>query len=182
MFIFVRAWVVDRAQTSIIVKTHNSSMKKLILSSLLSIFALAANAASTYVTVQLVNGSMYSFLLADFPVITYADGDLVVNGDAATSYAISGVQNYHFSDADETVETGVSETIKNSLQIIALDKDLIQIKGATAGAKVSLFSAAGVEYKGLSADMDGAAQVELPQAKGVYIINVDGKSFKVIRK
>ena len=62
-------------------------VKKLLAVCALAFLALSANAESNYMTVEKTNGSKISFLLADNPVITYKDGNLVINKDAKTTYS-----------------------------------------------------------------------------------------------
>ena len=80
--------------------------KKLFFLMCLSYGALNCGATVKYMTVELKSSEKYSFLLADKPVVTFQNGDLVVNGSAETSYAISGVKDYHFTEKDETEATG----------------------------------------------------------------------------
>lgn len=54
-------------------------VKKLLASLALCCMTIGANAESNYMTVEKINGSKISFLLADNPVITYKDGNLVIN-------------------------------------------------------------------------------------------------------
>ena len=78
------------------------SIKRIIATSATLLLGLMSiNAAATHLTVELKAGNKYSFLLADKPVITFSNGDLVVNGDAETSYSIDGV-TWTSIDADSS--------------------------------------------------------------------------------
>lgn len=136
-------------------------------------------ADATYVTVELKSSEKYSFKLNEKPVITFENGDLVVNGDALTSYAISGVKNFHFNESDET---GTEVLDENTIGICRVDENTIMVQRAAQSAVVSLISAKGVVLSSQTSDVAGNAIVSLPSAKGVYILNVGNKSFKVIRK
>ena len=59
---------------------------------------VCVNAKKQYMTIEQKSGEKFSFLLDENPEITYSDGNLVVNGNAITSYAISSVKNYHFTE------------------------------------------------------------------------------------
>ncbi len=64
------------------------------MSASLFIGTTSSFATVSYMTVELKAGVKYSFLMADKPVATFKSGDLVVNGDAETSYSIEGVKNF----------------------------------------------------------------------------------------
>ena len=141
--------------------------------------ALLVNAAETHLTIELKSGSKYSFALVDKPVITFENGNLVVNGNSETSYSIEGVLNFHFTEGDASK----SESLQaNVLQFIALDKDNIKIANANAGTIISLFSTSGVVLTNTKADNDGVAVVNLPKEKGVYVLTAGNQSIKIIRK
>ena len=60
-------------------------LKQLATICLLGVSVLA-NAERAYMTVELNSGSKYNFLLADKPVLTYKNMELVVNGEAGDRY------------------------------------------------------------------------------------------------
>lgn len=140
--------------------------------------ALCASAAVQYMTVEQKSGAKYSFLLSEKPVVTYTDGNLVVNGEASTSYAISGVKNYHFTESDLT---GVETTDAEMLRIIT-DETTVLVENAPVGASVTLLNAVGSNLAATTADQGGTASIALPSTKGVYILTVGRHSFKIIRK
>ena len=141
--------------------------------------SMCANAAAQYMTVEQKNGEKFSFLLDDKPVITYSNGDLVVNGSTATSYAISGVKNYHFTENDQS---GVVNLDADVLRIVSVDENTVRVENASAGLQVVLYDAKGVQVLDAVADQAGVATVGLHDKKGVYVLSVGKKSFKLIRK
>lgn len=156
------------------------NIKRIIATSATLLLGLMSlNAAATHLTVELKVGNKYSFLLADKPVITFAGGDLVVNGDAETSYSIDGVKNFHFTEGDAS---GVESLSAGDIRIISLDDATIQVQNLDKSSVVTLVNVSGVVFSSVKADAEGSATVSLPQAKGVYILSVGTKSFKIIRK
>ena len=139
---------------------------------------LGANASALYMTVEQKSGEKYSFLLADNPVVTYKDGNLVVNGNATTSYAIDGVKNYHFTEKDLSI---TEKTVSNQLYISVGDNS-VAIENASAQSRVMLASASGATIATTETDAQGAATIALPNQQGIYVLTVDEKSFKLIRK
>lgn len=148
----------------------------------LSYGALNCSATVKYMTVELKSSEKYSFLLADKPVVTFQNGDLVVNGSAETSYAISGVKDYHFTEKDETEATG--ETLKSVETgcVIFENNGVVFIQKANPFADVLLFNVNGVVLSKTSVDNNGNAELKLPNFAGVYVLSVGNQSFKLIRK
>lgn len=141
--------------------------------------SMCANAAAQYMTVEQKNGEKFSFRLDDNPVVTYSDGNLVVNGNAETSYAISAVKNYHFTENDLS---GVANFAADVLQIVGVDDNTIRVENTRAGSLVVLYNVNGVQVVDAVADQMGVATIALPNKKGVYVLTVGNKSLKVIRK
>lgn len=148
----------------------------------LSYGALNCSATVKYMTVELKSSEKYSFLLADKPVVTFQNGDLVVNGSAETSYAISGVKDYHFTEKDETEATG--ETLKSVETgcVIFENNGVVFVQKANPSADVLLFNVNGVVLSKTSVDNNGNAELKLPNFAGVYVLSVGNQSFKLIRK
>lgn len=154
------------------------NIKKCIFSVSLLLGSFSAFADPTYITVEQRDGQKFDFLLSEQPVFTFSNGDLVVNGDASTSYAISGVKNYHFTST--VTELGVVSA--NELRVVYIDASTIKVQNAEANAVVSLVDASGKVVLSEKTDSECSAVVGLPQVKGVYVLSVADKSFKVIRK
>ncbi|MBO4333296.1 MAG: hypothetical protein J5875_09055 [Paludibacteraceae bacterium] len=153
--------------------------KKILIALALIGGSFCANAAVRYMTVEQKTGEKFSFLLMEKPVVTFSEGNLVVNGSAATSYAISGVKNYHFTDDDQS---GVEIFGADVLRIVEVDDNKVRVENAQAGTQVLLFNASGVLLVDAVVDQTGSAVVTLPEQKGVYVLAADKKSIKLIRK
>lgn len=152
-------------------------LKQLATICLLGVSVLA-NAERAYMTVELNSGSKYNFLLADKPVLTYKNMELVVNGEAATSYAIDDVKKYYFTDSDMTE----SELTGGNLPAFSVTDSKVDIINATPSLKVSLLAANGIVLETVTANEGGNATLTLPQAKGIYVLVVGNQSFKIVRK
>ena len=157
-------------------------LKKLFFLMCLSYGTFNCGATVKYMTVELTSGTKYSFLLADKPVVTFQNADLVVNGSAETSYAISGVKDYHFTEKDETEATG--ETLKSVETgcVIFENNGVVFIQKANPSADVLLFNVNGVVLSKTSVDNNGNAELKLPDFAGVYVLSIANQSFKLIRK
>lgn len=138
--------------------------------------AFAASAKS-YVVLELQNGSFFSFQLADKPEFTFTDDEMVINGNAETTYVIDEVKNFRFSDSELT---GAPTQSSEEVRVVSLDQNTLQILGAN-GAPLRLLKSNGTLILSMSAVTDGST-IELPREKGIYIITVGKQSIKVIRK
>lgn len=151
--------------------------KKLLSAGLLFV-SMAIQASDMQLVVELNSNAKYKFLLANQPVVTFDKGNLVVNGEEATSYEITGVKNCHF----ESEITEAKSVAVNELQIIYVDENTIRVQNAISNAPVSILSVSGVVFSNQNADDSGETVLNLPTQKGVYVITVGDKSFKVVRK
>lgn len=154
-------------------------IKRILILGLFACSFLFANAAAQYMTIEQKDGKKYNFLLHDNPVITYSGGNLVVNGSATTSYAISGVKNFHFTEVED-VEVKIIDA--NVLRIINVDDNTIRIENAPANARVTLSNLTGAIVFVSTANSEGLVDITLPNQKGIYIISVGNQSFKIIRE
>ncbi len=155
-------------------------LKRLLILLSLSGWSLYSNATAKFMVVEQNSGEKYSFLLAEKPIVTYVDGELVVNGDASTSYSIASVKNFHFSEKLET--TDLVSTLMEMLRIFSKEEGILQIENAHATDVVTLVDMNGLVYASTVVSTEGTALIQLPNKKGVYVLSVGTKSFKIIRK
>lgn len=73
-------------------------------------------------------------------------------------------------------------TNANSLVIVWVDDNTIEVQNATPGSEVSLTAVNGMVVSKNKVDLDGKATVKVSNNAGVYIISADKQSFKIIRK
>ncbi len=130
-------------------------------------------------TVEKTDGSLISFKLAENPVITYDNDNLVINKDAKTTYSFEDVKNYHFTEFDQSDAALVSA---NSLKFIWVDDATIEVQNAQANSNVTITAINGAVVANTKADADGKATVKLPNNAGVYVLTAGNQSFKIIRK
>lgn len=155
-------------------------MKKRFLSVMaFALIAIGANAETIkYMTVEQKSGDKFDFLLADNPFITFNNGNLVVNGNQPTSFDISDVKNYHFTEKE--VATSSNKLQATTVSIEVEDNSLL-IKNAAAGTKVDLVNTSGVVLQTSTIDSHGSVIINLPVKRGIYIITIGRESFKVVR-
>lgn len=154
--------------------------KKLYLFGVLTALASSpAIADDSYVTVNLTSGSMYSYLLSSAPKISYSGDSLLVSGPANASFLLSDVASYNFTQGDLT---NAATLRGNEIRIIYVDNSHVKAEGLEPNTHVALYSVSGTAIQQTNANEDGVSDIELPQAKGVYILKTDHQTVKLIKE
>ena len=136
-------------------------------------------AEDSFLVVEKTNGDLVCFLLADGPSIIYDKGMMIINGNSSTSYGLNDVKNFHFSESDVTAADNAKS---GTFCVIAEGANAVRVQNATIGASVTLTNVNGTVLANGKVDNEGVATLVLPSAKGVYVLSVGNKSFKLIRK
>ena len=127
------------------------------------------------------DGQYVDFLFEDEPAIYYSDNYLVINTAVTeVQYPYALVAKFTFTDVKTT-----TEVIKEDLQTptFTLDNYAIQITGAKANVKVSVISSDGKPVESYKTDADGNAGFSIAALPaGMYIINSENLTFKVLKK
>lgn len=140
---------------------------------------MSSNAAVQYMTIELKSGMKYSFLLDENPEVTYSSGNMVINGDASTSYSLGGVRRFYFTEGDKTA---VKNENLDMLRFVVLDETKLEVLNAPAFETINLVNVNGVVVLSVTADEKGSAVISLPVQKGVYVLSVGAESIKLVRK
>ena len=154
-------------------------IKRFLTTFTLICLALGAYAEAKYMTIEMTNGSLISFLLADNPVITYQNNNLVVNNNEKTTYSFEAVKNYHFTESNDSKVDAISA---NELRLVWVDDETIEVQNAQSNSIIAIIAINGVVASQTKTDAEGKATVKMPNKAGVYVITVGKQSFKIIRK
>ena len=146
---------------------------------LLAIASAPTFAETTHVTVDLTDGTKVSYLLSESPKISYKADSLIVSGSARTAFELSKVDSYHFTDGTVS-DAAVVES--NEIRITYSDNSHVKAEGLQPKSAVVLYSVGGAAIQKVNATEEGEAELELPQAKGVYILKTDSQNVKLIKK
>lgn len=139
------------------------------------------SATKNYLVVEKTSGDKYSFDLSDEPIITFNNQIMQITSKSDShSFEISDVKEYSFSD---TNVTGINEVQPNELRIINDANGKIVIEGIQPNSKVRLFSIDGKEQMANISTSDDRVYINLDSlSKGIYIVSVNNKSFKIYKK
>ena len=149
-------------------------MKKLILVllTLLSTISLSADNKSLIITFN--DGTTQVFGLAELPDILMENDKMIINaGNTTIEYDLYKVKTFTFGMA-----SGIDNT---TIQDVSIEGNKLYIPGTNN--KIRIFSIDGTTVKLPNIQTVNANVLDLdPLPKSVYIINVNGKSVKIIKK
>ena len=149
-------------------------MKKLILVllTLLSTISLSAENKSLIITFN--DGTTQVFGLAELPDILMENDKMIINaGNTTIEYDLYKVKTFTFGMA-----SGIDNT---TIQDVSIEGNKLYIPGTNN--KIRIFSIDGTTVKLPNIQTVNANVLDLdPLPKSVYIINVNGKSVKIIKK
>lgn len=146
---------------------------------LLAMASAPTFAETTHVTVDLTDGTKFSYLLSESPKISYKADSLIVSGTARTAFELSKVDSYHFTDGSLS---DVAVLGSNEIRITYSNNSHVKAEGLQPKSAVVLYSVGGAAIQQVNASEEGMAELELPQAKGVYILKTDSQNVKLIKK
>ncbi len=146
---------------------------------LLALYTAPICSEEAYVTVNLTNGSSYSYLLSGSPKISYSGDSLLVRGPLSSSFLIGDVLSYNFTEGDLTA-SNVLES--NESRIIYVDNNHVKAEGLQPNSTVTLYTTAGTVIEQIKVAETGVAEVDLPQAKGIYILKTNSQSVKLVKE
>lgn len=126
------------------------------------------------------DGSSFICSLAEKPKITYASNYYTITtGDSKTEILFTDVWRVTFYD---DMSSGIKSELA-TVPVISVNGENIEVKGATAGETVSLYSFSGKLLKQAKADASGNASLSISSfPKGIYIINSKLTSLKITKK
>lgn len=154
-------------------------MRRLILIIASVLFALPVIGQNT-LTIHQKDGQLFSFGFEDKPVITYTDNDLVLKTTKTeVQYPLSSLAKFTFTDLEDAV---ISIKDDKAAQM-ELDNYVVSITGAKSGVTVSVVGSDGKTLNSYKTDTDGSVTfriAELPE--GVYIINSENLTYKILKK
>ena len=133
---------------------------------------------AVFLIFEMKTGATYSFLLSEYPVITFDDEHTIVNSDIASTYVTDEIDNYHF---EEREVTQIAPVKKDEIRFAYLDRSNVNIYGLDNGQEVQLFNLSGLLLKKEVASSENLT-ISLPEKKGIYILKIGNLSVKVIKR
>ena len=141
----------------------------------------AVASGSSALTIHVTDGSKVTFLLSERPAVTFSDGYLLITSDDAdASYPLSDVIKFTFGDIDDE-DTGI-DSLPVDETTFGYDGGAIVVTGLNSGSTAKVYTIGGMMVHSESIS-DGSWTYSLSSlSSGIYIININGKSFKISKK
>lgn len=154
-------------------------MRKLLFVLFAALFSVPMFSQNT-LTIHQKSGGQISFGFDDKPVITYTDNYIVLKTTKTNvQYPLESLLKITFNET----ETAVKPVVDAKAPILSLDSYAVNIAGAKAGVKVTVYSADGKSVNSYKTSPDGDVSFSIADlTEGVYIIKSENLSIKVIKK
>jgi hypothetical protein len=155
-------------------------MRKLLFVLFAALFSVPMFSQNT-LTIHQKSGVQISFGFDDKPVITYTDNYIVLKTTKTNvQYPLESLLKITFNETETAVKPVVSDA---KAPILSLDSYAVNIAGAKAGVKVTVYSADGKSVNSYKTSPDGDVSFSIANlTEGVYIIKSENLSIKVIKK
>lgn len=137
------------------------------------------SAVSSFVTVDLNDGTKCSYLLSESPKISYSNDSLFVSGPANAAFKLSDVDAYYFTESDLSKNPLLGS---DEIRISYLDNRHVKVEGLQPNSPVVLYATNGVIVKQTNANNAGVAEIELPQVKGIYVLKTNTQTVKLVKE
>lgn len=154
-------------------------MKKLLLSTLALAGCMAASAQDQpTLSVDLGNGQFYDTEISSLQKITFEDGDIILHDvdNSSVEFSLGNVKKILFKGVPAT---SIKSTLAapESQITFAFDGQSIRVSGLDKRAGATVCSTSGTVVARQT--VENGESVNVAQlAKGVYVLNVSGKTFK----
>lgn len=155
-------------------------MKKILLISLLTIMfhlPLMADGLNQLV-VWAKDGTKVAFALEEKPQITFTETELVITTKEDNHYALENIAKFTY----EQIPDGIKNLLADDAAFI-LDGESLLFPALKAGSTVSLTSLNGTTVFKKTVKSDGEYAFPLANLNdGVYIISVNGLTYKIVKR
>lgn len=158
---------------------------KIIKSLLLSAFAMlvcSLNAANnvTQLVVWAKDGTNVAYALYEQPKITFIHSNLIISThNMEVSYPLSNLLRFTYVKGSTSGITDITDYGKS----FRLDGETLLFPQLKKGDKVSVYSPNGIIILEKSISIDGEYAISLSQfISGVYVVNVNGLTYKIIKR
>ena len=141
-----------------------------------------------YFVTWLNDGSRYAYALDEHPVVTYSNGDLLIETNAQqVSYSAEKVRKFTFSLSDISCEGELPPAIV-VLPLVQqpqynMQQGDVHFSGCRAGSSICIYTLDGKLLQTVIADANGNARlVTATYPGGVYIIKTETITHKIIKR
>ena len=170
--------------------------KSILILVVLSFLAVADAIAAGGITLFLLlkDGKSETYSLVEKPVLTFAGDSLLIQSATVTTavpYGYSKVDKIYFDvvTPDDTpseggeVPTDIEKALENASYSFAYDGKTVQISGAGDYPVVAVYGLNGMKVEAPSQVSSQQVLISLSALpKGIYVIRVNNRSFKIVKR
>lgn len=157
-------------------------MKKPFLLVFLSFFCLlaAADEPIDNLVVWAKDGTKVAYALAEKPKVTFTETDLVITSDGIeVHYALENMLRFTF---DNSPAAGITD-LMNGKMSISINEESLLFPSLKTNNTVSIYSASGMLVFRHNVQQDGVYSFPLSNLNnGVYLVNVNGLTYKIVKR
>ena len=155
-------------------------MKKLILFLLILCFGLSLR-AETSLVVWKKDGSKAAFALTEKPTVTFSENSLMINtSTVSVSYDLEDMAKFTYEDS---AEEGIKNIENDKESSFKFDGEMLLFLSLMAGSKVAIHNLGGVLVFSRTIEVAGDYSFPISHLdKGVYVVSVDGLTYKIVKR
>lgn len=152
---------------------------RVLLFAVLLSFALAVKAEDRILQVWKADGTVVSFNLDEVPVTTYSDGCLIIKTTMTTvTYPLEQVRKYTYSSVTDALSAPKSESAT-----LSQDGESLTFTGLKPLTPISIYNVSGQLIRTIKARGLGNTTVSVAnQPIGIYVVKVNGVTYKIMKK
>lgn len=157
-------------------------MMKILLLLLLPLFSIVAVAEETVekLVVWAKDGTKVAFALAEKPTITFEESDMIITSNGVeVKYALENMARFTY---EKSSTTGITN-LNNGESSFKLDGESILFPSLKANSTVSVYTVNGTLVLQETVHSDGEYSFPILSLNtGVYIVNVNGLTYKIVKR
>ena len=155
-------------------------MKKLFLILFLLCFGFSIQAEMNLV-IWKKDGSKVAFALTEKPKVTFNENSLMINStNVSVSYDLDDMAKFTYVDSDEEGIRNIENDKESSFKY---DGEMLLFPSLKAGSKVAIHNLGGSLVFSRTIETAGNYSFPLKHLdKGVYLVTVDGLTFKIVKR
>ena len=155
-------------------------MKKLILFLSFFCFGLSLQ-AETNLVVWKKDGSKVAFALTNKPKVTFSENSLMINSaTVSVSYDLEDMAKFTYEDLEEEGIRNIENDKESSFKF---DGEMLLFPSLKAGSKVAIHNPGGLLVFTRTIEVAGDYSFPISHLdKGVYVVSVDGLTYKIVKK
>ena len=157
-------------------------MKKLFLLMLLPLYGMVAVADETInsLVVWAKDGTKVAYALADKPKVTFTETEMVITSNGIeVNYALENMVRFTYENSSIT---GITD-LKNVETFFKLNGEALLFPSLKANSTMSVYSANGTLIFKQTVRKDGEYSFPISNLNtGVYMVNVNGITYKILKR